>query len=169
MRVSFLYDDYIRSNLTAPLFAVFFCSIMIILNIKTLFLIIKSIFEAIKSRDKYAVGDVIEKHIVAIIVMILCVFLLFVNISPLTSGGIHLINEKETDAVYTKGIIQSIEQLNQYSSPKYQTDYGTTFGARVNIDGDIYNIITVEEFAVGDNVKIKYLPKSKFILEMQSD
>lgn len=169
MIVSFLYDDYVRSNLTAPLFAVVFCLIMIIANIKTLFQIIKSIFEAIKSKEKYAVGDVIEKHIIAIIVMIFCVFLLSVNIAPLTSGGIHLISEKETDAVYTQGIIQSIEQLNQYSSPKYQTDYGTTFGAKVNIDGDIYNIITVEEFTVGDNVKIKYLPKSKFILEMQAD
>ena len=169
MRLVFLYDDYVKGNLTGPILAILFFGILIIGNLKPLLAIIKSLFEAINSHEKYAVGDIIEKYIINIVLMIFSVFFISINISPLISGGMYLFSEKETDAIYTEGKIESIEQLNQYSSPKYQTDYGTTYGIKVNISGNIYNIITIGKFEIGDSVKIKYLPKSKFILEMYTN
>lgn len=166
MRIIFAYDDYSRNNLIGPLLIIIFFGIIGIENIKSFPLVIKNIFEAIKSKEKYAVGDVIEEYFLNIFLMLVCVFFIFINTSILLNGGIYLITERETDAVYTQGVIQSIEQLPQYSAPKYQTNYGTSFGVKVNINGNNYNIITTEEFEIGTNVTIKYLPKSKFVLEM---
>lgn len=35
------------------------------------------------------------------------------------------------------------------------------------IDGEKYNIQCYGDFAVGDEVKVKYLPRSKVVLELQ--
>ena len=40
-------------------------------------------------------------------------------------------------------------------------------GADIVVDDEIYFIEAIDGFNVGDEIEIRYLPKSKFILEIQ--
>ena len=41
------------------------------------------------------------------------------------------------------------------------------YGADIVVDDEIYFIEAIDGFNVGDEIEIRYLPKSKFILEIQ--
>jgi len=80
----------------------------------------------------------------------------------LKNGGIYFITEKETDSIVEEGVIENVfnpsERLHGFKS---------SYGADIEIDGNLYFIESVEGLNVGDRIEFKYLPKSTCILEIR--
>ncbi len=87
----------------------------------------------------------------------------------LSRGGIHLIHEKEEDAVFISGKIEDSMDLSLYSSggTKYYTENHTFqgYGKCIVIDGTKYYLM-YGDIKEGDDITIKVLPESKLILEL---
>lgn len=79
-------------------------------------------------------------------------------------GGIHLLAENEADAISTSGCIAKITEPTK-RLPVFRAD--GEHGADILIGDDVYIAITAKGLDVGDYVVIRYLPRSRFILEIQ--
>lgn len=152
----FEYSEYRDADLIWPLLVTAF----------NLYLIVGSICAMVRSVKK--AEDIRLNMVRGITSLVLVLFLLVVGSGPLFIGGFHLIYEREDDAEVYQGTIEKIEEYPTIiaNSSKYTTEYGTTFGNRLTIDGQIYNIVTSGEFEVGDEVFIRFLPNSRYILEI---
>ncbi len=94
--------------------------------------------------------------------------MLAVSFIPLMRGGIHLLYEKERDAVEITGEIEEVYDLPFYGGGKYydENHVHRGYGKVLVIDGTKYYFM-YGDFNKGDTVSIKVLPKSKKILEIE--
>lgn len=102
--------------------------------------------------------------------MVICVFLLCLNICRLLQGGVYLIVEQREDAVKINGIITNIDELGLFSFPELESEYDGNEhnGVIVNVSGVLCTAVTCGDFEVGDKVEIEYLPKSGYLLSIIS-
>lgn len=91
------------------------------------------------------------------------ILLLSINVSVLWSGGFWLLFEDESDCIITQGEIFSIEEI---SMMRFQNING--YAKEIVIDGKKYISMHFDDFEIGDYVEIRYLPKSKYVLSIQS-
>lgn len=103
------------------------------------------------------------------LVVIVCCFFLCMNIGRMLHGGIHLIYERESDAIELQGIIEEIEELDRFSFPELKTEYGynETNGVKVLINGVECIAVTKGTLDIGDNVIVTFLPQSRYILSIR--
>ncbi|MBP5242090.1 MAG: hypothetical protein J6Z36_00185 [Clostridia bacterium] len=94
--------------------------------------------------------------------MIIGFFLLY-SITSL-SRSYSLFTENPSDAVTTQGVVQNV--LDMYLPIYYKYDGGTHIAKYIVIDDVKYYCMDGNDFTIGSKVKITYLPKSKYILEM---
>lgn len=131
-----------------------------------LFLTVNALVIAKKSRSKAT----------TITGVILALFFLFVVVAyslTLVFGGFNLLSENEGDALTTSGVITSIEESALYTYPSHtgEPQYGS--GPSTGVDilvGDIElcgHGSIIHRFATGDDVTIKYLPNSGYILSIE--
>ena len=103
-----------------------------------------------------------------LLVVTICSIFLSMNIGRLSHGGIHLIYEREFDAVDIQGNIEEIRELGRYSFPELKTEYGygDKNGVQFLIGGVECTAPTRGDIAVGDNVTVTFLPQSGYILSI---
>lgn len=104
-----------------------------------------------------------------IIVLLFSAFFLPMYAGILCHGGIHLMYEKEADAISMQGNITEIAGLGMFSFPRLDSDYGygDTHGVQFVINGEVCCAPTKGSLNTGDYVEILYLPNSKYILSIQ--
>lgn len=103
-----------------------------------------------------------------VLVLLVCGFFLCMNVGRLLHGGIHLIYEREADAIELQGEISEIRGLGRFSFPELESEYGygETNGVQFTIDGIECSAIVQGSLEVGDQVIVVYLPKSGYILSI---
>ena len=81
-----------------------------------------------------------------------------------------MLTEEESDFEVASGEIESFTYPSK-RVPTYKGEYGDNslpFGVDIVVDGKTYFMPYIEGFEEGDKVIIKYLPKSKFILSIDT-
>lgn len=91
------------------------------------------------------------------------ILLLSINIVRLSNGGFWLLFEDESDSIITHGEISSIEEISTMRFPNING-----YGKEITIDDEQYISMHFDEYEIGDYVEIRYLPKSKYVLSIQS-
>lgn len=122
------------------------------------------------------VQEIIKRKITAksilfgVITIILCCDWYFYLGSQFISSGVYLMFEQESDAVEIVGVIDEIYSMNDLEFPRLKSNYdkGTENGVCFVIDGVRCKAIRCGDFKVGDQVKVRYLPQSTFVLSIQS-
>ena len=99
-----------------------------------------------------------------LIVLLIAAFVSVPQIKSLSSGGIHLITEKEQDAIVDIITIDSICEPSE-RFPNYKHNHN--FGADVASGDRLYFVESCSEFSPGDTVSISYLPRSGIILDIR--
>lgn len=148
------YDIYFRQNCIVPLCLALFCLVFFIYS---LVMIIK---------DRGASSP--KKIIVSILFLFISLFLLIINLYPLFRGGIYLLFEKETDQIQVSGKIEDTMEIDFYTGQKYDTENNHGYGEIIVVNGKKYYLTTYGDFGVGDDVILDVLPKSGFVLKMES-
>lgn len=154
--MNFEYTQYARGCLIIPILVSLFALSMLISAVSHFITVI--IEHKLSSRD----------GINLLLPVLICSFLLCMNAGRLLHGGIHLIYERESNAVELQGEILEIRELGRYSFPELKTEYGhdVTNGIQFLIDGVECTAITRGTLAVGDKVTVIFLPRSGYILSI---
>lgn len=150
--MTFEYNAYLRSNTIIPI-----CILLAIVILTTWEIIGTSVKLNQKKADKY-------KGLRSFIMcMGICLCFMPMNVQTLFNGGIHLVYERESDAVTQTFVIEKIyEPSEEY--PNFKHDH--KYGADITMDGEIYFAVEAGDFKPGDTVTVTYLPKSKVILSI---
>ena len=161
MILSFKYSDYYANCCLFPTIICLF-NIFIIL-----FVFSELITGVIYKRLK------VKRIIFLFYVLLMVGYLFSVNIGRLYHGGWYLFSEKENDAYVESGVIEEITENNRFtfaelSSHYKQYSHTPLNGVCIVIDGKFFYSVSSGEFHIGDTVRFKYLPKSKYILEISS-
>lgn len=69
--------------------------------------------------------------------------------------------------IYISGTIDNTIELPSFGGAKYGVEQNHGYGEAIEIDGVRYFLVTFGEFKQGDQVVVKVLPKSRFILEIE--
>lgn len=154
--MQFEYTQYVNGCLIFPIVVSLF--VLPVLVFAVFHLTTGIIRREISSRD-------IVNYLLAVLV---CGFFLCMNVGRLLHGGIHLIYERETDAVELQGNILEITKLGRYSFPELESEFGHNDknGVQISIDGVKCTAVTSGDFIVGDNVTATVLPQSGYILSI---
>ena len=155
--MQFLYHQYLMTSLIFPLFII---GIALVGIIPELFQMNYAIFHNHTYQSMHFVRT--------LSVLLISGFFICIGTSRLMYGGIHLIYERESDAVVVHGQIESIEELDILAFPSLNCKYteGNTHGIQITINGIHYTAIEKGTLESGDSVVIKYLPKSRYILHI---
>ncbi|MGM9602236.1 MAG: hypothetical protein ACI3W5_11750 [Faecousia sp.] len=149
------YSYYFQVNAVIPLFHILVASAVLI------FSVIPVLCTVIRSSEKRI------QNIISILVVLPAVYVfIFVTGRPFFAGGYHLFFESENACVPQQGYVQEITECVN-SEHRYRLDTGVTEGYNININQEIYHIMYLDNIQVGDHVYIEYLPKSKFILNIE--
>jgi amino acid transporter len=106
--------------------------------------------------------DIIGRTAIRLSILILLIVSLVLY---LVSGMGGLFYEKEEDAIVTYGTVESGEMCTKVFYPIYHgSEFGTSIGQYIYIDGERYYIMCAQELYKGDKVKLSYLPDSRYIL-----
>ena len=98
-------------------------------------------------------------HLSVVILLIASLVLYFV------SGMGGLFYEKEEDAIVTYGTVEAGKMCTKVYYPIYHgSEFGTSIGQYIYVDGERYYIMCAQQLYKGDKVKITYLPDSRYIL-----
>lgn len=89
---------------------------------------------------------------------------LFISFFQL-SRSYSLVKEKEADAVSTQGVVQDIKGMP--FPDKYYLDGKVVWSQYIIIDDTKYYCMTANYVEIGDSIEIKYLPTSRYILELE--
>lgn len=150
--MTFEYNAYLRSNTIIPI-----CILLAVAIVTTWTIISTSVKLNQKKATKY---EALRSFIIC---MGISLCFIPMNVQTLSNGGIHLVNERESDAVTQTFVIEKIyEPSKEYPNFKYDHKYG----ADIFIDGEMYFMAEAGDFKAGDLVTITYLPKSKVILSI---
>ena len=159
MHMSFSYYDYYVSCCLLPSFICVFNLIAIVSAV------IQLVAGAIHQSMQL-------KRVVSLVYVVLVLsFILVIHAGRLYHGGVYLFLEKEADSVILAGVIDEIKENNRFTFPElgsYYKEYGDAphNGVSIVIDGSLFYAASPGGFRVGDLVTIKYLPKSKIIMEI---
>ena len=151
----FEYSSYFRVCFAIPFFT-------------SLFTICISVMGIVSAAIDISQRKNVAKSIVLILFVIL-IWTVFVtrDIGNVVYGGIHLIYEREDDAVETQGTIESIRPLSERDFPRTDLyEELVSNGVQFVIDGIPYSAFSRGNFEVGNQVCVSYLPKSSYILSI---
>jgi len=99
----------------------------------------------------------------AVLAILICIWIFHeASYEKLKNGGIYFITEKETDAIVKESKIENI-----FDPSKRLHGFKSSYGADIQMDGDLLFIESVDGFNIGDRVMVKYLPKSTCVLEIK--
>ena len=164
----FDYNIYLRGNLIFPAIVIIFITITSITTIIT------NIKKLIKEKKK--IDDLEANHLMGLLMAIAIPLIFYIHtVGPLSNGGIYLISEREKDIVVIEGYIDEIQyvEVGDTIMSKFpnQYRYGEYNAVLLNVNGDVVKgpSMILKEFETGDYVVISYLPKSGYILEIQSE
>lgn len=154
--MQFSYSQYLRACLIVPLLISIFALCVLT---PPAFRLLLSIF-----RHKFSIQEASDFATTALILVLIC----GTNVGHLLNGGLHLIYEREYDAVEFQGEIAEIHSLGQFSFPRLRTEYdqGKHDGVEFIIDGTECTAPTSGTLAVGDYVTVIYLPQSGYVLSI---
>ena len=147
----FRYTVYRRAGLFAPASMIMFAGVLLVVSL--LFYVRK------------------QKHslhaFLSTVAPALCLLAYFVIICfPTLKHSIHLLYEKERDALTTYGTVESIIPVE--NSPRYSTEEdGVVRAAFLIIDGEKYYFMTSKGLDQGDSIQLQYLPKSRMVLQWE--
>ena len=154
--MQFSYSQYLRGCLVIP----------ILVSVFALCALTPSAFRCISSvfRHKFSSREASSLASTALILFLIC----GTHIGQLLHGGIHLIYERESDAVEFQGEIAEIRELREYAFPRLKTEYGegSRNGVEFVIDGIECSAPTSGTLRVGDYVTVRYLPECGYILSI---
>lgn len=156
--MTFAYADYFRTCFAVPLGISLFTTVIAI----------GMAVGVLKDRDsrKDKIGSI------GMVAVIVCFWALYPaqNIGILTHGGIHLVHERESEGVEIQGTIEEIEPLGGRESP-YTDLYTETksHGVRFVVDKTPYTAFAKGDFEVGDQVYVRCLPRSGYILSISKE
>ena len=161
MRISINYMDYYNSCCLFPLIICVFNCIHIVLVV--IDVVINALHHSLKP----------GRSLFCIFALLILGYLTMINAGRLLNGGWFLLNEKEEDAVTTSGIIEDITDNNRFIFAELGSHYKQYANTPLNgvtmvIDGKQFRLVSYDSFRVGDRVIVRYLPKSKYILDLQS-
>lgn len=148
--MQFSYKDYFKSSFIIPLIVFVIVLILLIFDILRL-------TKAIPIKMK-------PTTITILIHCVLIIGLSLFSIVPL-SRSYSLVREKETDAVIKQGVVQEIEKM--FVPNKYYIDGKVVWSQYIVIDNIKYYCMTADYVEIGMTVEIKYLPTSRYILEIE--
>ena len=149
-KLKFDYDLYFQTNCMGPLFVCIFIGLFFI--------------GCIHGFIRYPeVNTFTPSRVMSLFIP---VFLFLLGFLPLRRGGIHLLREKEKDAVIISGTISEVFDLPQIGFTYGRPYPNKGYGMGIVLDGIEYYLPALGEFTVGDRVSAKVLPKSKLVLEM---
>jgi len=158
--MEFSYFQYYRGCFVLPIILlVCFFGYLLVLSTETLITICKH-HSMVFSKERII-------SIVLLVIMVL--FFCSMNIGHLYNGGIYLYRENETSKIETLGTIENIEYMNQFQFPsKLASEYKTdeVNGVCFTIDGTQYRAIAKGALDVGDDVRVVFLPNSRYILSI---
>ena len=155
----FDYDVYYRQNFAIPSLLIAFCLFLLL----SILVNIYKILLAVKKGSELP-QDEIVKNVIGIAIVVILIVL---NAIPLIRGGVFLICERENDAITVSGTIDNTVELPSFGGAKYGVEQNHGHGEAIVIDGVRYFLVTFGEFKQGDQVLVKVLPKSRFILEIE--
>lgn len=118
-----------------------------------------------------------EKKRKAAPICALCVavLILALGLGPLLNGGFSLLSEKEVEAIEITGTIEDMQPVNYFTIPIFRgesCDYGPTdkwyeaSGVEFTINGVKCKCKRKGDLQIGDEVTVKYLSKSGYILSI---
>ena len=138
------YKIYRKYNLYIPCAGVVFCLAFMVIDVHSL-IVAANIHSAF--------------YIFSIAVM------LFVIIGVLFSlrHGIHLVSEKEQAACDICGKVKDVTMVQ--GSPRYYFGCTARRAVWLHIGEQRYYMVDTGEIAIGDFVRLRYLPRSRFVLE----
>ena len=152
--MQFAYSQYVEGCLILPL----------LVSLSALTVIILAIwrFVTVINRHKISTGNIINLTLAVLV----CGFFLCMNFGRLFCGGIHLIYERESQAIEFTGEISEIKELGRYSFPELSNGYGysETNGVQLTIGNVKCTAVTRGQLEVGDKVTVTFLPQSGYIL-----
>ena len=152
----FEYSQYVGGCLILPL----------LVSLSALGMLIGAIghFVTVIRRQKLSFDKILNLALAVLV----CGFFLCMNLGRLCYGGIHLLYERETQAITFTGEISEMKELDRYSFPELKNDYGygETNGVELTIGNVKCAAVTAGQFEVGDEVTITYLPQSGYVLSI---
>lgn len=169
--MKFDYDYYRSVLFWVPLGAVIFFTFCILGTIIIAFVVKKPF-------NNETLNSFCGQKIVRLIcVCLMSLFFVTNMLAPIgrLKYGMSLINEKPEDALIAKGKIEGIKIIKNPSVHTYKSIQGEEFEKYTPLECDAHLITISKEkyyfmikgdLKVGDNVEIKYLPKSTIVLEV---
>ena len=158
--MSFDFEQYYRGCFLIPVFVSLFFVVFSIVAIISFF------------RDVRASNDIFTTCAKLLVLVVIATFFLCMNIGRLLNGGIYLLRENQEDTAVISGTITSVSGMTRYQFPEIKNQYGYdeyTIGVLITVDELELKLIELGNFVPGDDVFIEYLPKSGYILYIQSD
>lgn len=156
--MQFPYDQYLRTSLLFPLFMIGLALVGLIPGL------VHIIYVVLHNQTRQAVNFVRFFSLLFLSFAFFCV-----GAGRLMHGGIHLLYERESDAIFVQGETEKIDHLNMLTFPNLDCTYtdGNTHGVHITLNGVCYTAIEKGTLKIGDNVIIEYLPQSGYILNIE--
>ncbi len=153
--MSFDYSEYYRANCVEPLQHLLFFLVVVVAALVYFF---------ISQQRKMLVGWL---GLALFIYMIAsCVSS---NNIQLSRGGIYLLKEKETDTIQIEGTVEDAFLIQPaVSRGRYNVAGAHGEEMAVVIKGETYYLMSFGEIQIGNSVSLLVLPKSHFVLHMES-
>ena len=156
--MTFAHADYFRACFAVPL------GISLFTTVIAIGLVVGVLKDRNSRKDKIGA--------IGIVAVIVCFWVLYPaqNVGILIHGGIHLVHESEVESVELQGTIEEIESLGDREFP-YTNLYTETrsHGIRFVIDRIPYAAFAKGDFEVGDQVYVRCLPRSGYILSISKE
>jgi len=102
-----------------------------------------------------------------IIAILFSLLLIISNINILKNGGFYLSIEKEWEAERVEGVIENTEKASLVNKGYPDSEGHYSLGEFMIIKGQRFYLMTSGNLKVGDSVIVTYLPKSKYVLEIE--
>ena len=154
--VTFDFNEYFLKACVIPFVCFIFGCIIVVF----------SIVKAINLYKKFSSYSLIKRCWLFIPVMSFAFGVVFLAILGQTlKYGIFMFVEDSSDAVLTVGQVDSIEFLE--FSPQYAVNKGEGIPAEVEMDGNVYYVMTGNLLSRYETLEFTYLPKSKIITSYQ--
>ena len=152
--MDFDYNVYFRAGLIVPLSMLLFA----------LALVIAGVISFVKAK-KRTVAAFLAK--VGMFSVVFIVFLI-VTVPSSLKYTVHLLSEKEDDAIYAEITVTSITSVR--NSPRYSIKGDDIVRAAIiESNSESYYFMTSKELAAGDTIVIRYLPESHIVLSWTAE
>lgn len=147
--MEFQYDEYFLNLFTIPIILIILGSFVVVGCMIDLIILNRLKFNKRFGRD-----------------IIIFVFFIALLVTGILQININIIKDDKNDFIELEGVIDSINSVS--SPPRFHYNGEITMPKRIEINGKLYYIMYIEEFEVGDNVAITFLPNSYIVLSIYS-